>query len=118
MKIASVFVAVVFVCVLGFSTLPGETYAKSNSEKVTTQKVETKKSNAKAKKKAVVKNIDINKANKETLTQIPGIGPKTADSILKYRKANGNFKSVNDLTKVKGIGDKSLAKLKPFLKKI
>jgi competence protein ComEA len=105
MKIVNVLMAVIFTCVLGFSTLPGEAYAKSSSEKVTTEK-------------AAVKNIDINSANKETLTQIPGIGPKTADSILTYRKANGEFKSVNDLTNVKGIGDKSLKKMKPFLKKI
>jgi competence protein ComEA len=118
MKIVSFFMAVVFVFVLGFSTLPGETYAKSNSEKVTTKKMEKKKNNVRAQKKEVVKNIDINKANKQTLMQIPGIGPKTAESILKYRKANGKFKNVKDLTKVKGIGDKSLAKMKPFLKKI
>lgn len=105
MKIINVLMAVIFTCVLGFSTLPGEAYAKSSSEKVTTEK-------------AAVKNIDINSANKETLTQIPGIGPKTADSILTYRKANGEFKSVNDLTNVKGIGDKSLKKMKPFLKMI
>ncbi len=105
MKIVNVLMAVIFTCVLGFSTLPGEAYAKSSSEKVTTEK-------------AAVKNIDINSANKETLTQIPGIGPKTADSILTYRKANGEFKSVNDLTNVKGIGDKSLKKMKPFLKMI
>ena len=118
MKIATFIMAVMFVFALGFSTHPGEVYAKSNSEKVTAKKAETKKSTSKAKKNAVAKNIDINKADKETLTQIPGVGPKTADSILKYRKANGKFKSVNDLTKVKGIGDKSLAKMKPFLKKI
>lgn len=105
MKIVNVLMAIIFTCVLGFSTLPSEAYAKSSSEKVTTEK-------------AAVKNIDINSANKETLTQIPGIGPKTADSILTYRKANGEFKSVNDLTNVKGIGDKSLKKMKPFLKMI
>ncbi len=110
MKIVSALMAVIFTCVLGFSTLPGEVYAKSNSGKATTEEVVNKKSTA--------KNIDINSANKETLTQIPGIGPKTADSILTYRKANGEFTSVNDLTNVKGIGDKSLAKMKPFLKKI
>ncbi len=118
MKIVSVLMAVIFTCVLGFSTLPGEAYAKSSSEKVTTEKAGKKKNISKTTKKAAVKNIDINSANKETLTQIPGIGPKTADSILKYRKANGKFKSVNDLTSVKGIGDKSLKKMKPFLKKI
>lgn len=109
MKIVSVLMAVIFTCVLGFSTLPGEVYAKSNNDKVTTEKVVNKKSTA--------KNIDINSANKDTLMQVPGIGPKTADSILTYRKANGEFKSVNDLTNVKGIGDKSLAKMKPSLKK-
>ena len=110
MKIVSVLMAVIFTCVLGFSTLPGEVYAKSSNDKVTTEKVVNKKSTA--------KNIDINSANKDTLMQIPGIGPKTADSILTYRKANGEFKGVNDLTNVKGIGDKSLAKMKPFLKNI
>ena len=109
MKIVSALMAVIFTCVLGFSTLPSEVYAKSNSDKVTMEEVVNKKS--------IAKNIDINSANKETLTQIPGIGPKTADSILKYRQANGKFKSVNDLTNVKGIGDKSLKKMKPFLKK-
>ncbi|MBW1634882.1 MAG: helix-hairpin-helix domain-containing protein [Deltaproteobacteria bacterium] len=118
MKIVTVFMAVLFVFVLGFSTLPGDVYAKTSSEKMTAKKAETTKSTTKAKKKAVARNIDINKADKETLTQIPGIGPKTADSILQYRKANGKFKSVNDLTNVKGIGDKSLAKMKPFLRKI
>jgi competence protein ComEA len=38
-----------------------------------------------------------------------------AEAILAYRKDNGNFKSVDELTKVKGIGDKTLEKLKPFL---
>ncbi len=117
MKIVSVLMAVIFTCVLGLSSLPAETYAKSSSEKATTEKAGKKKSTSKTTKKAPAKNIDINSANKDTLMQIPGIGPKTADSILKHRKANGKFKSVNDLTNVKGIGDKSLKKMKPFLKK-
>jgi len=96
--------AVLFICVVGFSTLPGDVSAKSNT-KVTTQKV-------------LPENLDINSADKDLLVQLPGIGPKTADAILKYRKANGEFKSLEDLTNVKGIGNKTLAKLKPYLKKI
>jgi len=105
MKIASVLMAVIFCCVIGFSTLPGDAYAKSNSKEVTAQK-------------AVPQNLDINSADKDLLVQLPGIGPKTADAILKYREANGEFKSIDELTNVKGIGDKKFLKLKPYLKKI
>ena len=66
----------------------------------------------------IPKNLDINAADKATLEQLPWIGPKTADEILAYRKANGNFKSVDDLMNVKGIGAKTLEKIKPFLKTI
>jgi competence protein ComEA len=68
--------------------------------------------------KDIPKNMDINTADKATLEQLPGIGPKTADAILAYRKTNGNFKSIDDLKNVKGIGEKTLEKIKPFLKKI
>ncbi len=63
-------------------------------------------------------NIDINSADKETLASLPGIGPAKAEAILKYRKDNGNFSSIEDLTNVKGIGEKSLARLRPYLKKV
>ena len=59
--------------------------------------------------------ISINKANKDELMTIPGIGLKTADAIIDYRKAN-KFKSIDDLTNVKGIGDKTLANIKQYLK--
>ena len=112
MKIVSVLMAVIFCCVIGFSTLPGDAYAKSNSKEVTTQKTAAKT------QKAVPQNLDINSADKDLLVQLPGVGPKTADAILKYRKANGEFKSIDELTNIKGIGEKKLLKLKPYLKKI
>ncbi|MDQ1264202.1 MAG: competence protein ComEA [Campylobacterota bacterium] len=49
--------------------------------------------------------IDINKASKEELMGLSGIGEKRAAAILEYRKQKC-FKNVNELTRVKGIGDK------------
>jgi competence protein ComEA len=56
--------------------------------------------------------VDINTANQTELDRLPGIGPKLAKEIVEYRKKNGPFKSVDELTKVKGIGPKSLEKLR------
>lgn len=68
--------------------------------------------------KAMPKNVNINSADKDQLVALPGIGPKTAEAIVAYRKENGNFKSVEELTKVKGVGDKTLEKLRPYLQVI
>ena len=56
--------------------------------------------------------VNINKANSAQLQSLNGIGPTKAHEILKYRKAHGGFKSVNELVNVKGIGPKTLLKLK------
>jgi competence protein ComEA len=56
--------------------------------------------------------VAINVATKEELENITGIGPKKAESILKYREQNGPFQKIEDLLKVDGIGEKSLEKIK------
>ena len=48
--------------------------------------------------------VNINTATKEELVSLKGVGEKRAQEILDYRKKNGNFKSVDDLEKVPGIG--------------
>ncbi len=48
--------------------------------------------------------VNINTATKEELTSLKGVGEKRAQEIIDYRKKNGDFKSVDDLEKVPGIG--------------
>lgn len=59
--------------------------------------------------------ISINKATYEELITLPGIGPKTAEKIIEYRNTYGPFWSLEDIKKVKGIGDKKYAKLKEYI---
>lgn len=57
--------------------------------------------------------VNINTATPAELQTLKGIGAKKAADIVAYREQNGPFKTVEDLTKVKGIGAKTLEKLKP-----
>ncbi|MGB0723717.1 MAG: ComEA family DNA-binding protein [Gammaproteobacteria bacterium] len=59
--------------------------------------------------------VNLNTADAQALATLNGIGDSRAQAIVAYRDANGPFKSVEDLVKVKGIGEKLLAKLKPML---
>ncbi len=68
------------------------------------------------KSKVEVATVNINTAGAKELEKLPGIGKLTARKILEFRKKNGNFKSTEDLLKVKGIGEKKLEKLKNFIK--
>ncbi len=61
------------------------------------------------------KSININTADFETLTRLPGIGEKTALNIIDFRNVNGNFKSLEEILEVKGIGKVKLNKIKKFL---
>lgn len=56
--------------------------------------------------------VDINTAGEAELDKLPGIGPAKAKAIVEDRAKNGPFKSVEDLKRVKGIGDKTLDDLK------
>jgi competence ComEA-like helix-hairpin-helix protein len=67
------------------------------------------------KKKPPPRPINLNTANSEELQQVPGIGPATADKILKMRKSYGPFKSVDDLLAIRGLGPKRLDKMRKYL---
>ena len=59
--------------------------------------------------------ININNASKKELTTLQGVGDKIADRIIEYRKAHP-FKKIEDLTEVKGIGQKVFDKNKDLIK--
>lgn len=56
--------------------------------------------------------ININTASLEELDSLPGIGPTYAQRIIDYRKANGPFSSIEEVTKVKGIGQSTFEKIR------
>jgi len=60
--------------------------------------------------------VDLNTASKELLTYVSGLGPVLAQRIIEYRKENGNFKSREELKKVKGLGSKAFQQSAGFLR--
>lgn len=80
----------------------GNVYAQSNDEPTPAVMVAQSATN-------------INTADVVTLDALPGIGPVLAKRIVDHRSENGSFTSVDQLTDVKGIGENSLAKIKPLI---
>lgn len=59
--------------------------------------------------------ININRASKEDLKTIPGIGDGIATKIVDYRTQNGNFSTIEDIMKVSGIKEKLFSKIKDYI---
>ncbi len=93
----------------------GTTDKSSSAKKKTKSSKKKSHKTSKATKKKTGK-VNINTADAKTLTEFTGIGPVTAKKIVAYRKKNGKFKSAKDLMNVKGIGEKTLMKMRPQLK--
>ena len=64
----------------------------------------------------LVGTVNINTATPEQLELLPGIGEARARAVVTMRKQRGGFKSVEELTEVKGIGEASLERLRPFVR--
>lgn len=59
--------------------------------------------------------VNINTATEDQIALLPGIGPKLATEVVNYRTSNGNFKTIEDIKKVNGVGDKKFEKIKNFV---
>ncbi|MCD6455159.1 MAG: helix-hairpin-helix domain-containing protein [Candidatus Aminicenantes bacterium] len=60
--------------------------------------------------------ININTATEAQLVKLPGIGPAKAKRIVETRKKLGGFKRIQDIMKVKGIGEKTFNRIKKFIR--
>jgi competence protein ComEA len=104
------------------STTSSEKKTKQTVSKKTKKFKKSKKSkkskSTKSKSKASLKTgkVNINTADAKSLTEFTGIGPKIAKNIIAYRKKNGKFRKAEDLLQVKGIGEKTLKKMRTQLK--
>lgn len=59
--------------------------------------------------------VNINTDYVYELMQLDGIGEKTAERIIEFRKENGNFEVIEDLMRVEGIGEKKFEDIKEHI---
>jgi len=59
--------------------------------------------------------VNINTATADQLQLLPRIGPALSGRIVEFREANGPFASIDELVAVRGIGEKSIVPMKPYL---
>jgi len=64
------------------------------------------------KQRAISNKININSASAKELERLPRVGPVMAQRILSFRNEHGPFHSVEDLKQIKGIGEKTLARIR------
>ena len=63
----------------------------------------------------MAKKIQINRASRDELAELPGIRTSTADTLIKLREERGGFKSVGELEDVPGIGVQTLESIRPHI---
>lgn len=56
--------------------------------------------------------VNLNTADREELTRLPGIGEKLAEEIIRYREENGDFGRIEEIMEISGIGEKTFQEIK------
>jgi competence protein ComEA len=64
---------------------------------------------------AVTFPLDLNSAGPAELMALPGIGEKLAQRVVAYRQSRGGFRNVDELRRVRGIGQKRMERLRPLV---
>ena len=59
--------------------------------------------------------VNINTATMDQLQMLPRVGPALAGRIVDFRESNGEFRAVDEIVAVKGIGERSFENLEPFI---
>jgi competence protein ComEA len=59
--------------------------------------------------------VDVNRADWPELIQLPGIGPTLAQRLIDDRERNGEFRDVEELSRVGGIGPRTLERIRPYI---
>ena len=68
-----------------------------------------------AEKQPPSKPIDLNRANAKELQELPGVGAVTAQRIIAMRQKSGPFKRIEDLLAIRGVSQKKLDAMRPYL---
>ena len=64
---------------------------------------------------AAAAKVDLNTATGEELESLPGVGPRTAELIIEYRKQSDGFQKIEELMNVRGIGEKTFLRLRSLI---
>lgn len=89
-----------------------DSYSATSKEEIKPEEQKTPDSSKNSTTEKLTSKISINTAPVEELMKLTGIGKTKAEAIISYRNTNGNFTTLEDLMKVKGIGEKIFAKIK------
>jgi competence protein ComEA len=95
------------------TTTPDSTNSTNSSSQKPVSSATSNQSSTKTTQNAQM--MDINSATLKQLNTLPGIGDSKAQAIIDYRNAKGPFQSIEQLLQVKGIGEKLLEKIKPYV---
>ncbi|HKZ22599.1 MAG TPA: helix-hairpin-helix domain-containing protein [candidate division Zixibacteria bacterium] len=63
-----------------------------------------------------IRQVNLNSATQDDLESLPSIGPVLAKRIIEYRNQQGGFKSIEEIKKVHGIGNKIFEKIKDYIR--
>ena len=88
-------------------------YGDIKREKNNKEESITEKDNSNDKEES--QKININTASIEELDKLPGVGEATANKIVNHRKENGDFKNIEEIKNVNGIGDKKFENMKELI---